>query len=326
MQNAIAKLYIAIFLFFGDAITWYNSSSRLKMLNSLHNDFSEKFRTAVDKIKQLADSVQHIAKLGSEAEVRVIRLDLEDLQHELQDARVGLQGQLRFMAELVRWQHGENLEQHRQTQALLAEMRSTTAANSVHMPQLIGGQQHILSADSEDFNFLDVVSPNSILPLSRTPETRTLHEHSSLYSNSQTIKRLAKAAWLARQLNDFPSLRADQAPATNLHESQISKVLNHWLASTDRSLLYLECSSSHQNNVLPEAAAQILQLCQSSKYPVAAHYSSHATLATYPPTVVKGSSVVDLMLNLAYQIIELLPEDSAHPTSYWKPLVELDVF
>ena len=83
VQDAVAKLYIAIFLFFGDVIKWYKSSGLSKVRKSLHNNYSATFKTALVRVQKLAKDVHDLTQLGSQAEVRTVRLTVEELQEEL---------------------------------------------------------------------------------------------------------------------------------------------------------------------------------------------------------------------------------------------------
>lgn len=309
MQNAVAKLYIAIFLFLGDAITWYNSSSKSKVLNSLRNDYSAGFRTAVDRIKKMAACVQHVAQLGSAAETRVIRLELEELQDELQDMRIGLHGQLRFIAELIRWRHGEDAEHHRQTQALLAEMRASIAASASSVPQLSGNQQSLLSVKPKDCDFQDVVSQDLVpSAYARLPGRTGIDNDPPTPIKGETIKQSIQRLWSERRLNELPQLLPDHAPTPGLHLHQLSSTVNHWLSSPQKPLLYLEFTGQDAQNVLRDAAAQILNICEASGSQIISYYPLRHT--TSPNTIgAKVSPIIDMMLDLAHQFMTHRPND-----------------
>lgn len=322
MQNAISKLYISVFLFFGDAMIWYQSKSLSKVLKSLANDFSEKFRGSINKIKQLAASVQHIAKLGSEAEIRVIRLGVEDIRKELEDDRVGLQGDLRRIASVIHWQHLENLQQHQQTQALIAENKLLLTPNYLQMIQAAYDQPRLLadsgsserSASVPQAYALDVSHDSEVDSVVTTPS-------SSGYIDGRSVKRSIEALWLARNLDKFVPLRPTHAPATNLHDSQLSHCINRWLSSPKISIQCIEWFGSSSMNTLSEAAAQILQVCQSSNTAAIAHYEDPLHRAQRNVDIDDpGSTVIDLMLNIAYQITQLQPHNAVQPSSTWECL------
>ncbi|KAL9622185.1 MAG: hypothetical protein Q9160_003368 [Pyrenula sp. 1 TL-2023] len=308
MQNAVAKLYIAIFLFLGDAITWYNSSSKSKVLNSLQNDYSIGFRTAVDRIEKMAAYVHHVAQLGSAAETRVARLELEELQNELQDMRVGLHGQLRAIAELIRWERGENAEQHRQTQALLAEMRASIAASASSVPQMSSNQQSLLSVGPPGCDFQNAASQDLVPTAFAQLSVRTdIGNELPTLMQGETIKQSVQRLWTERWLNELLQLLPDRAPSPNLHLHQISSTVNHWLSSYQKPLLYLEFSAQNAHGMLRDAAAQILRVCDTSGSQTVSYYPlQHSTPAK---TIgVQVSPVIDMMLDLAHQFIAYWPK------------------
>ena len=322
MQNAISKLYIAVFLFFGDAMIWYQSKSLSKVLKSLANDFSEKFRGSINKIKQLAASVQHIAKLGSEAEIRVIRLGVEDIRKELEDDRVGLQGDLRRIASVIHWQHLENLQQHQQTQALIAENKLLLTPSYLQMLQVGHDQPRLLADSSGSFERSASVPQAYSLDASHDPETEVVTTLSSPgYIDDRSVKRSIEALWLARNLDKFVVLRPTHASATNLHDSQLSHCINRWLSSPKMSIQCIEWLGSPSMSTLSTAAAQILLECQSSNTAAIAHYEDPLHRAQRNVDVNDtGSTIIDLMLNVAYQIIQLQPDDAVQPVGTWECL------
>jgi len=328
MQNAIAKLYIAIFSFFGDAATWYKSSSKSKLLNSLHNDFSERFRSSLDVIKQLAMSVKHVANLGSEAEVRVVRLELEDLQDELQDLRIGLSGQLRVLAEMFHWQHGQNLEQHKRTQALLMTQRHVAIASSAQDLGRLDNESLLLVPDATGLRALDPpsdgVSEDNLNDAARGEKSIMIADGPS-HTPTLTVQQLLGEASNRSHKSVKQQLQALQAPTPNLHDFQISIAVNTWLSTEFPSLLYLEYSGpSAANQALLRAAAQISKVCQSSGCPSAIYHRDHPVLSARKPDTAKASAITDLMLDLAYQTIMLLPPDGQQRSFRWTSLAQRD--
>ena len=99
MQRAVAKFFIAIFLLLGDVAMWYQSSGWKKMRNSLHEGFQRQFEDALQNIIRLSGDIQRAAQQGSNAELRVVRLEVEELALEIQDIRAGLTGELRVVAQ-----------------------------------------------------------------------------------------------------------------------------------------------------------------------------------------------------------------------------------
>lgn len=304
MQKAIAKLYIVIFLFLGDAIRWYRSSSTSKIVKSLHNDYSEGFRSDVNRIKQMAFDIQHIALLGSAAETRVVRLSVEQLQNQLHDARIGLTGQLRFLAELMLNNQSENAQQHRRTQELLANLKPAEVASML----LEGGQ--------EAFTNDQLIGPGDVLLLGETAASprvsrRDAHEVDEIAGLQSpepppNLRYVIQNLWNARHHDEVWSLQPDMAFASDLHASQLAENLSQWLSYQQRSLLYLEDQTPVSKIRLQAAALQVVRLCHNSNLACVNHWPSPQSSS---PVVARedGSAIVDMMLNVAYQIMALFP-------------------
>ncbi|KAL9039294.1 MAG: hypothetical protein Q9214_004935 [Letrouitia sp. 1 TL-2023] len=89
VQTAIAKFYVELFLFYGDVIKWYESSSSRKFWHSLQDNFSDRFENALTNLHRLSQLVMRAAVSGQGAELRVTRLAVEDVNKDL---RAGLSG------------------------------------------------------------------------------------------------------------------------------------------------------------------------------------------------------------------------------------------
>lgn len=237
MQNAVAKLYIAIFLFFGDAATWYKSSAGSKIVHSLHKNFSERFRKSLDTIKELGANVRYIAQLGSQAEVRVVRLEVEELQEQLHDMRVGMFGGLRQLAEYLDAQHGENMKQHEKTQELLAEYR--TAGLLPPPPAAERDYQRLIQPTES----VALIEPAPAITVARKEDTAQPDGQ-----NGAARKDTSKMRPLWEQLDSFtdrgksgPEPQRDRQPF--LIDRNLSQAITRWLSLSD-SILYLEYLST----------------------------------------------------------------------------------
>ena len=121
MQKAVAKFFIAVFLLLGDVAMWYQSSSWKKMRNSLHEGFRQQFEDALQNIMRLSGDVQRAAQQGVNAEVRVVRLEVEELRKQVGDIRAGLSGEFRKIAQ----------SQFDLTQAVLAQQTRSMEQNKL---------------------------------------------------------------------------------------------------------------------------------------------------------------------------------------------------
>ncbi len=237
MQSAVAKLYIAIFLFFGDAATWYKSSATSKVVHSLHKNFSERFRKSLNTIKELAASVRYIAQLGSQAEVRVVRLEVEELQEQLHDMRVGMFGGLRQLAEYLDAQHGENMKQHEKTQELLAEYRTT----GLLPPRPVADREYQnLVQSTGDFAMIE---PPTFATVARNADIAQPD------ANKTTSRKIPNGMWpLWKQLDKLVDTGSREIePQKNrqalLVDRNVSQAITRWLSLSD-SIVYLEYLSA----------------------------------------------------------------------------------
>ena len=100
IQEGVANLYSHIFLFMRDMISWYTEKSSRRLLSSLKEDFYKRYEDQVENIKSISQAVNRKAQQGSQAELRVTRLEVEDLRQDLRrDLRIGLENIERKIAE-----------------------------------------------------------------------------------------------------------------------------------------------------------------------------------------------------------------------------------
>lgn len=97
MKHLVADLYEHIFLFLNGVMDWILSKRYRRLLDSLTDDFNERFDGETKKINQKAERVRILALQSSRAEIRVTRLVAEGLSR---DVRLGLDGQERYEAEM----------------------------------------------------------------------------------------------------------------------------------------------------------------------------------------------------------------------------------
>ncbi|KIX01641.1 uncharacterized protein Z518_09367 [Rhinocladiella mackenziei CBS 650.93] len=299
VQNAIAKLYIAVFLFFGDAIIWYKSSSTAKVMHSLHKDFSERFRKAVNTIRDQAAAVRHAAELGSQAEVRVVRLDVEQLRGELHDARIGLSGELRTLAEYMHWQHGENLKQHEITHEMLRAVRADAGSLSV---------QNSITSQLE--------SGGKDLPLA-LPAAPDTSPSMSVEAICELLQQLV--SWhLEHSVRGF---RTNSVPAQTLFDPQLAQAINKWLCAASQPLLYLEFLPKDQAARIDHAVGrQTARVLMEAKIP--AVMFAQGPHHREPDSGDKDSDtdIILAMLSIAKDIMRQLPKDDQQSAPVWSAL------
>jgi len=86
MRQAIGTLYSHIFHFLKSAMEWYQSKSLKKVLNSFNESFYDKFEEQIVKIKSLSEWLQKKGNLKSRAELRDLRLVVDQMAK--QNARI----------------------------------------------------------------------------------------------------------------------------------------------------------------------------------------------------------------------------------------------
>ncbi|RMZ83959.1 hypothetical protein DV737_g1316, partial [Chaetothyriales sp. CBS 132003] len=120
LMMAVANLYAAIFIFYADAIKWYDSSSSRKARYALHEGFSDRFKESIEEIKSLSEHVRRIAELGSSAETSYTRIKMEQLER---NCRAGLEGHERILQDIKSNVQAIRAEQtaYRERQKLLAK-------------------------------------------------------------------------------------------------------------------------------------------------------------------------------------------------------------
>ena len=91
MRQAIGMLYSHIFHFLKSAMEWYQSRSIKKVLNSFNESFYDKFADQIIKIKSISDLIQKKGNLKSRAELRDVRLRMDQIYEQNVELRLSLQ-------------------------------------------------------------------------------------------------------------------------------------------------------------------------------------------------------------------------------------------
>ncbi|KAJ9142056.1 Phytanoyl-dioxygenase family protein [Pleurostoma richardsiae] len=97
MLKLVADLYEHMFLFLASTMDWIMEKRRKKLLDSFNESFNDRFVGEIRTIKVKAERVRNMAAQISQAEARVTRLTVEDLDR---DVRLGLEGDARHQAEM----------------------------------------------------------------------------------------------------------------------------------------------------------------------------------------------------------------------------------
>jgi molybdopterin converting factor small subunit len=228
-------------------------------VHSLHKNFSERFRGSINKITELAATVRYLAQLGSQAEVRVVRLEVEGLQDELQDIRVGMSGRFRQLAEYLHAQHGENMKQHEKTQELLANYQSVgmlpaPPVAELDYQRLIQSTERLALPETEPVPAAVAAAANDYESASTGEATSDQFQETPL-SNQMWRLFDSMASEVGDKRNNHP----------NLFDRPLAQAVNTWLSKSASSILYLEylASVSNEDTILA-LADQIIDCCKSA--------------------------------------------------------------
>ena len=316
-QVAVAKFYIATFLFYGDALQWFQSSSPKKIWHSLDDNFSERFKRPLADIQRLSRLVQRATSTGSGAELRVTRLAVESGN---EDVRIGLEGVARENAELRRSQAQLEMQQKKQTSALerlsekeviraLAEevwRQAGLSGTSLLVGQRINSQDDRSAEDAHSHSRISAATDDQNKVRGDGDEEKQL----SVIDVSRLIERLlGSVARGVRVLNvGYPSaLALDQ---------RVAVVLERWTLDNASTLFYLEAAAYSAEARSPEvtvAAARIVETADKIGLPTMSFFCDipPGSDADRPASNDEATSVSPPLLGLVYSLIfqltQLLP-------------------
>lgn len=319
-QVAVAKFYIATFLFYGDALQWFQSSSPKKIWHSLDDNFSERFKRPLADIQRLSRLVQRATSTGSGAELRVTRLAVESGN---EDVRVGLEGVARENAELRRSQAQLKMQQEKQTSALerlsekqviraLAEevwRQAGLSGTSLLVGQRINSQDDRSAEDAHShsrISYIAAATDDQNKVRGDGDEERQL----SVNDVSRLVERLlGSVSRGVRVLNvGYPSaLALDQ---------RVAVVLERWTLDNASTLFYLEAAAYSAEARSPEvtvAAARIVETADKIGLPTISFFCDipPGSDADHPASDDEAASVslplLGLVYSLIFQLTQLLP-------------------
>lgn len=139
MREAIATLYAEIFLLLSDLIEYLTKKRLKRLLKSFNEDLCDKFEGEIGKINKKAKKIQRLAEQGSRAELRAMRLQLENLQ---QDIIVGREGEARRQAEIIA------AENRMEAERVEIMRRREIAMQRKMMEQLAGSMNRMLGDEA----------------------------------------------------------------------------------------------------------------------------------------------------------------------------------
>ena len=311
--DAIAKFYTATFLFYGDAIKWFQSSSAAKVWHSLDQNFSIRFTQPLAELKWLSRMVQRATARGSGAETRVTRLAIEEVTEDL---RAGLQGVDRQVAELRQFQEHVLMEQERTT-AAINNLRSPEARNQL-APLLwqhigISGTALLVGQNvhSEEERRTEGAWSSQIRLLAIPMDGQ---EEASKHDDILTISRFS--VMIEPLLDDIArGIRlVDVDPSLGLTlDQRIAVALKSWTLSTASTLLYLEAELQCIEARLPQvtvAAARIIKGAEQINLPIISFFCEVPApddVQHHGTNDGKVTPLLGLIYSLIYQLTKLIP-------------------
>ncbi|KAL8795189.1 MAG: hypothetical protein Q9195_002344 [Heterodermia aff. obscurata] len=311
--EAIAKFYTTTFLFYGDAIKWFRSSSAVKVWHSLDQNFSVRFTQPLAEIKRLSKLVQRATARGSGAETRITRLAVEDVTEDL---RAGLQGFARETAKTRQFRE----------QILMEQERTTAAMNSLRSPELVEQLADLLwqrlgisgTALLVDQNMQSkrerlvegAGSPSQAQLLAIPKDGHEASGHHDIFTISRfsvMVEPLLDGIAHGMRLADidYPfSLTLDQ---------RIAIALKSWTLSTTSTLLYLEAELPCIEARLPQvtvAAARMIKEAEQIELPTISFFCDVAAPDHVQHSRTKDEEIpplLGLVYSLIYQLSKLIP-------------------
>ena len=333
-QIAIAKFYIALFLFYGDVIKWYQSSSPKKVWHSLNESFADHFTKPLAHLKHLSQLVQRAASSGSAAETRVARLEIEGVRDDL---RAGFQGQAREIRELRR-ANDMLLIQHAEKAAAIERLQDSKAMEALHDrlwskagalgTALLLGQKENMEAEENSSN--QVAAVQDPVSLTSSPpdhdndnngnKPEALDGPTKMFTLSRSVERLLSLIPQGARTLDFqvlPALAFDQ---------RIAIALERWTRAKNPTILYLEATASCVEAQLPQvsvAAARIVAAADELKLPTISFFCNTRPAINHPSSstdtkVDIAAPILGLVYSLIFQLIDVLP-----PLTETGPLIDM---
>lgn len=250
MTIAIAKFYIAVFVFFAEAIKWYRSSSWRKTWNSTDQNFSQNFAGSLANIKRLASLIRSEAAGGSRAELRATRLKIEAIEGEIRAGR--RENQLLHDQQQKATAALQSLENFATTHALAKDLWRKAGIDAavllLDQGRTISNQNSNQLSLELDSSVEAVENPDLVAEVGRdrprsrvletAPQDFEIREHREAQANVSEVLKMTEP------LLDFincgtKTIDADDVQLT-LFDQRIAIALEQWTLAKSSTILYLE--------------------------------------------------------------------------------------
>ncbi|KAB2569777.1 hypothetical protein DBV05_g11541 [Lasiodiplodia theobromae] len=322
MQGEIARFYAEIFLFLSDVMSWMTRKRHERLIDSFKEDFNKRFDDQVEKITAISEKMRTLAALGAFAEQRVVRLNVEKIESDIQDIRTGLEGDSRARAEQIHKMETLQRELLDLKAAVRDEGQNLKRLGSDLQRFLQGQALQYISSEPPEHRYLPPPSPQPIAqnpPPAETPPKPTLWTSASVALDS-------------RDLEDyFHRDRVRLHPDADLNPITVSATtaarLSSWLASSPASAsssrsapstLWLagpDVAADAFANPVTVLATQLLRLADARGIPTISYFCELRRGERLRTGNVsrEAQAAVALVCALIRQAVELLPPPPLQP-------------
>ncbi|KAK7914152.1 hypothetical protein PG985_011855 [Apiospora marii] len=274
MREAIANLYAEIFLLLSDLVDYLTKKRLKRLLGSFNEDLCGKYEGEIGNINKKAKKIQRLAEQGSRAELRAMRLQIENLQ---QDIIVGREGEARRQAEIIAAASRMEAEQ-------VEMMRRREIATQKKIWERLAGNMNRMLGDEALQAVVDIRAANqaglqgSTLPIGYLTSMTTLSQ-SATVGPPKLVVMADDVLLHSKQFEDFFDRGRVRLPGRMqmrpvMQTEQIIRRLSDW-AKGPPSILWLEGPASpprDEHNPLSTIAARVVDLADQGSVPVISYF------------------------------------------------------
>lgn len=139
MKEAVANLYADIFVLLSDLMNYLTKKRLKRLLGSFNEDLCKMYQEEIGNTNKQANKIQRLAEQGSRAELRAVRLEVENLRRNV---IAGQEGEARMRAEILASANRMEAEQRE------AMRRRESPTQRQLMDQLAGTLNQLLSDEA----------------------------------------------------------------------------------------------------------------------------------------------------------------------------------
>ncbi|KAL4894972.1 hypothetical protein BDV59DRAFT_174226 [Aspergillus ambiguus] len=302
MLELVVDLYAHVFLYLSSVMDWIMEKRHRRLLDSFNENFSKRFSNEVSNISHKAEEIRRRAEIGSWAETRSIRLDVEEVKR---DVRLGLEGTARNLAER-RYFEDQMIREAQEAQEYREQSRIMWAQLSGFVKNMLaaGAMESIQGNKTVYIPLqLSLVEPR-IMDVSTTESRWTSY---TVSLNSKGLEDFFHRDRLRFMVEHTEPVMINQDTLLSLSE---------WSASVTRRVLWLkgpDIEAEEIDNPLSMLAAKIIDMAQRSGVPVISYFCEiRRNEPLRPGNTKEVQATLSLLYALIRQLVELLlPEFDA---------------